>query len=403
MLNTIQSIFPSIGKAATGPIGNLVTETFSNGLGDYNIQTVGGATISINAGKLRLAGGAGLFTSYATFDKVGSPFRFHCFEKWKMKAKFTTPTLTGTTYGFGLGVRSTVTTSGFTALDTMVRLAMDSGSTVGSLWFYSASNHAATPNTDNQGSFALQNATVYYFEVERVYNQLIARIKSADGLTTHLTITKTYNISSITSVWSHNVGQFCIWNFGGTIDITEFTIDTDTQKNIDVLYLSDSNIHGLYCGSNANRFCAQASVATNKSYEILAGVDHGTFETLQLKPLIAFLNPKIVYINDFSNDVDHSVSLATTQANHDDLVTTIKSQGRKVIHAKPIARTLNFSGVNNYLDSTYSSDQIVNHYDDTRDSGTALRTAYNGGDGIHMNLAGNNAEKLPLITALQNV
>src|SRR5690348_3927572 len=134
----------------------------------------------------------------------------------------------------------------------MVRLSMDTGSPLGSFYFYTSSGHA-TPNQDVQSSFTLISGTTYKYRVSRSKNLITATLKNAGGSILN-TVTKTYNISTTNGVWNANVGRFCIWNHGGQIDITDVTISSVANRYTSFYAVGDSNMHGLYAGSTSGRY-----------------------------------------------------------------------------------------------------------------------------------------------------
>jgi len=377
-------------------IGTIKSENFSGTLGAYSV-TNGSGSISIVGGKLRLSGGTGIFDSYIQYSEAASPFRLMMLEQWKMSITFVTPTISSTTYGLSMGIRST---NAFTQLDNMVRLSMDTGSPLGSFYFYTAQNHGA-PNQDVQNSFSLVSATTYIYEVERFKNTLTATLKNAVG-TTLITTTKTYNITTQNGVWSHNVGRFCIWNHGGTIDISSLTITSNSNRFATFMGCGDSNMHGLYATTNANRYTEKSATIKSYAFEILAGIDQGVGDVLSYVDQITYMAPRKVYLNCVSNSIANGVSSGTYQADYQSLVTAIKAAlpACTIYHGIPVARGADYTTLwTSFLNSTYPGEPQVNLFTATKNAGNNnIQSGLTIGDNIHMNVSGNNTVE-PILTA----
>lgn len=381
-------------------IGTIVDETFTGGLADWTVTTASGGNMAMNAGKLRLTGGTGVFTTYMTYTKANSPFLKHTLEKWKVRVYFTSPTVSASTYGFGMGMRSTAQ---FTNIDNLSRNSLDSGSPLGSTYFYTAQAHTASPNQDVQGSFSYANATDYSYEVERNKNVFTTRIYNAGGSVVS-TQTKTYNITtSASGVWCNNIGQFTIWNFGGTIDITRIVISSDQQRFADLGATGDSNMHGLYCGANSTRYVEQAAVTKGISAEIWAGIDEGVKDGLDEINFLVYMRPKKLYMCRVSNSIANGVATGTWQADHVSTTNVLDTENIPYILGVPVARgVLYTTNVTSWYATQYPGKPVVNKYLVTKNGGNDnLQAAFNTvADGIHMNAAGNNVCDDPLAAVL---
>lgn len=376
-------------QAIPTALGSILSENFGSGsLSDYTVVN-GAGSISIVGGKLRLSAGAGNFASYIEYTKVSSAYKKHMLEKWKQVVKFVCPTITGTTYGFTVGVRSS---NAATKIDQGVRLALDSGGPAGTFYFYSLNNGAVNQST--QTGVTLTGGTTYILEVERAKNVITATLKSSTG-TTLISRSNTYNITTQNSIWSHNVGSFCIFNNGGTIDIESWTVETTAQSNIDLLGIGDSMMHGLYAGTNVARYTEASAINSNISFEILAGIDQGVADCRAYVDLAILMKPRVVYTNCFSNSIANGIAQATYRADYEAMVNSLKNgiPGIRILHGVPVARGYDFATlVANYLTTTYPTESQVNLFTTTKQAGNNnLLAGYNIGDNIHMNAAGNAA------------
>jgi len=395
LIEPISGVTPPPSPTA---IGTIHSDTFAGDLSKYTV-TAGAGSISIVGGKLRLAGGVGNFASHIQFSDASSPFRIAMLENWLISITFVAPTITSSTYGLSLGVRGTMSSG---AIDNMVRLSMDTGSPLGSFYFYTAADHASSPNQDVQSSFTLVGGTTYIYEVSRAKNVITATLKSSGGTSLN-SQSKTYNITTQASgVWNHNCGRFCIWNHGGTIDISSITISSTALRYTDFLAVGDSNMHGLYAGSNSSRYVEQSAVAKGYQVTINAGISQGVGDVLSYVDQIIYMGSQKVYLNCVSNDIANGVSASTYKSNYEALVSAIKSgiSGSTVIHGVPVARGFDFTTLwTNYLTSQFPGENQVDLYTTTKNAGnSSLQSTYNIGDNIHMTTAGNNA-CAPVLTA----
>lgn len=392
----IEPVTAGGGGPSPTPVGVIHTDSFAGTLSKYNVVN-GPGTISIVSGKLRLTGGTGTFASYIELTDATNPFRVMMLEEWDMEITFTTPTISSTTYGLSLGVRSTMASAG---IDNMVRLSMDTGSPLGSFYFYTSNNHAA-PNQDVQSSYTMISGTTYKYRVSRSKNTITATLKNAGGATLN-TVTKTYNISTTNGVWNANVGRFCIWNHGGTIDITDITYSSTASRYTNFYAVGDSNMHGLYAASTAGRYVELSAVAKGYTVSVAAGISQGVADVQTYVDQIIFMGASRVYLNCVSNDVANSVPAATYKANYQALVTAIKAgiPGVIIIHGVPVARGYDWNTLwTTWLTANYPGEPIVNLYPTTKAAASdALNATYNSGDSIHMNAAGNTACE-PILTA----
>ncbi len=405
-VNTASNI---LSVVASYPVGTIHTDNFDDGsLSEYT-QT--GSTMSIVSSNLRINTTAGVFTNYLrlTTPNATPAHTNNALEKWIMSAKFVAVALNATSYGFAMGVRST---NGPEQFDSFARIAFDQAqeAKTGSVYYYSAQNHSGSPSQTVAtigATFTMVVGTTYTFEVERNKNVMTARLKSADGLTTHKTYTSlTYNQTSTNTTRAANYGQFCIWAFGGTIDITDVVVTSNALKNPAILAILDSN-GSLYAGSNSSRYIEQVATALGRSYEIMWGVN----AEIPDAPLVSALNlANTTYTKIFvclgSNDESNGVADATWQTRYSTMFSTLSSGGfgsSKVVIGIPVARNgQDIAAIKTHLDATYSSYIRVDGYTTTKNAGnTSLQAAYNIGDNIHLTTAGHNAMVTPTQTGLQ--
>lgn len=382
-------------------IDELFDDSFSGDLSNYDVNA-GAGSISISGSTLRLSGGPGAttFTSYMTYNNPDSPNRVTMLEKWKQSVTFICPTVTSTTHGFSIGVRST--NNSIFKVDNVVRIQLSNVSSQLGRFHVSCINNG-TVTTTSDGTASLIAGQTYTLEVERSKNLIICNLYDSTGVAVRSSFTRTWNIStSNINALAHNTGKFCLWNNGGNITITNWTVSSTASKNVDIVCVGDSNMSGYYAQQNSNRYCESTLTTLGKSFEILAGTVDGTLETLSYIDEIIFLNPDTVYINNLSNDVALGMDDATMKSNYISIINQLKAKNIRVIHGTPIARTgVNLSTITAWLISQFPNDTIVNLFAATKQAANNnLQAALTQDGGTHLNVAGNTACATILNSAL---
>lgn len=399
MINIISNIISraSDNRSSLSPLGIINSETTWSNLNDY---TVNGSTFSVSGGKLVLTGGIASFADRLLFSKSTSPFKYTCLEKWKMRVKLITPsTINGAaTYGIGIGIDSVYGISDSNDFSNIIRWVWDTSNN-GQLVRYVQKGFT---NQLFSGAALVPAAnTTYIIELERNKTALTYTIFDNAGVQL-FTYTFTFDLGSNNYIQSHNTGRFGLWNFGGTnIQITELTISSTANKGVNYITIGDSNMSGLWATTTGSRYIEQAMSTKGKSYEILAGIGDRTADALLRVGEMIALNPKNAFINLISNDIANSVSSVTWQANFNSIVSRLQGAGINVKVGSPIART----SADMTPAATFTASLGLPYIDQfglTKNVGdTHLQNAYGGAvDGIHQNLAGNNANATLLTTIL---
>ena len=390
-----QSSFTPEASAATLPLiqpyGEIFNETsFASAIRFPIVGT--GITRSTN--KLVLSGAPGFFKSYIYHNDPNSPFRYTCLENWKTRVRLKTPaSFNSTSHGVSIGVVSSNT---YNPHSTLLRWSWNPGN--GKIYMY----YKATTSKQiiSTTAFAPTANTFYWIEVTRTKDSFTYTIfDGVTGTTQLYTTTLTFpTFTPANYVKAHNTGQFCIQQFGGTnTEVTNWQVSTVAIKNADFIGVGDSNMHGLFATSNSQRFVESAMTTANKSFNILAGTADRTAEVVQRLPEIIALAPKAVVLSIGRNDLTNSIPLATVQANVNTIINTLEAAGITVYLAGVIASNTNVSALQTFYNS--KSNLKVNSFTATKSATTnSLASAYNSGDGIHLNAAGNTVLSNLLLT-----
>lgn len=377
----INAIINKIGTRSGGSIvGSILNESSFASATNFPIT---GATITRGTSKLDLSGAPALWSSYVRFDNPSSPHRNTCLEHWKQRLRVKTPSsITGTSYGIGIGTRSINT---FDPYSTSLRWSWDTGGpgALGSLYLYNKDTTAG--QIQSSGAYTPVANTYYWVEVERIKNQIKFTVFSDAG-TQLFTETLTFPIGS-GYVQAHNTGQFCIQHYGGTaIEVTNWEVTSSVRKNQNYVFIGDSNMYGLFSSTNALRWAENAATTANKTFVINAGIADRTAEVVSKLPEIIALAPQNVFLSIGRNDVANSVAIGTIQTNINTIISTLETAGITVKLGGVIASTVDVSAVQTHYNG--KSNTKVNFYTDSKSGTTTLKAAYNGGDGIHLNSTG---------------
>ncbi len=368
-------------QSLTQPYGTIFSEADFSSASRFPIVGTG---ITRGTNKLTMAGNPTLFASYVVHDDAASPFRYTCLENWKMRARVKTPsTLNTSSYGIGLGVRSTNTVDPYS---TSMRWSWDSGQNFIYLYYKTSISMQMVSTT----KYVPQANTYYWVEVTRVKDSFTYKIfDGATGTTQLFSATLTFpTFTAGNYIKAHNTGQFVLYQFGGGNEVTNWEVSTTALKNADYAAIGDSNMHGMFATNNSQRWVENAMTTAGKSFNIFAGISDRASDVLQRVPEVIALKPKNVILSIGRNDLANGVALSTVQSTITNIINTLEAAGITVKLAGVIASNTNVSSLQNFYNT--KPNQQVNAYAATKAaSSTSLNTAYGSGDLIHLNAAGN--------------
>ena len=349
-----------------------------NRLGNFGTEQADGVTLS--------GGTASFTTNLAEFELPSNKHNYTMLEKWKMRLWFNSGTLNGTSYGMGMGIKSSHRAAG-ERINTICRIAQQSDGDQGKVYFYDSSGFGDQQTYGTQT--ALSSNTDYIMEVERDGYTLTGRILNAAGDTVLIEESHTYNLASTNTFWMHNTGKFCIWNFGGSQKLTRIEISSTVEKGRDILFIGDSNMFGLYQGATISDRWVNEAMANHpgQSFVVIAGQGDETGEVLSRIDEILELNPSRVLISLLSNDVANGVASGTYEANFNSIISQLEGAGIEVFVTTPIARDgVTMTTANAYINGL--SNQSSDFWTLTQTGGGNLNNTYDSGDNIHINGAG---------------
>lgn len=383
------NIFPSTGSIGylnvlevrenpNGIVGNIFNETSFASISDFPIT---GSGITRGTNKLDLTGNPTLFTSYVYYNNTSSAHRYTGLEYWKQRVRVkSSTTINSTSYGLGIGVKSV---SSWQQYSSYIRWSWDTTG-AGRLYFYSVDSTSG--QILSTGSYVATANTYYWVEVERIRNSMQFTLFSDSGSQLYTEIINCSLIDGFDQM--HNVGQFAIHQFGGSNnEVTNWIVSSNEAKGLDYYVLGDSNTYGLFCSSSRYRWTDVAMDIRKKTFSVSAATSETAESTiLKLNEIIA-LQPKNVILSIGRNDSSSGAPLNNITSSIRTIVNTLESSSITVKLAGVIASNVNLTNLQTFY--TSMPNQQVNFFSGSKSAGTGIRTAYNSGDSIHVNVSGN--------------
>lgn len=323
-----------------------------------------GATVSAVSNALQFSGGANNFSQTLQIPRPTA------IEHWNVTAKITMGTAGGTSYGPGLGVKSTNTTTG---VDAVGVFDMTNTATAGKIKLYAGSTLVAT--SVSAVSFSAGDAVL--FSVERKVDSLIGYAQNLTTGTARITVKYAYILSTGTTTLMPNTGNFSIFSVGGTFSVDSLAVGSKEIVNAPVMVIGDSKSDyyernkfyrfGNYLGDNF------------KNTLINAGSGDKIVEALTRIPEIRSLRPLQILVNIGRNDIA-STDSATVKTRYTLLIDSLLTITPYVYHLLPFYETtLDQQWFVNWINRTYSAAYIIDTYTPTKKCPNCLF------DGIHLN------------------
>jgi len=272
--------------------------------------------------------------------------------QWTMATTITIGTISATSYGIGLGIRSYETGGAYLGMVGSIDLSTDASS--GSVSIFTTSGSSLSLQTTSPTALPIVAGDVVQLTVTRngdLFTVTATDLTRGTGpVTTNYEYTFSYPISAETP----NRGKFAIFNFGGTQTVTSLQINSSTPVGADVMCVGDSKTAGYYAGTFAQAYCTalQSSFRTvNES-----GGSDQTGDVLAVIPEIIALKPKAVILNIGRNNICNSVPYASQYAS---IVSQLQTANITVYHMLPIFETAcDQTALTNYINSTYPAANI---------------------------------------------
>lgn len=353
--------------AFSAPLGVL----FQNEFTSANWTKVGTQTVTNNGVTLTQSGGNGTFNNYYFYNAYNT-----CLEKIKFECTATVNTAGASDFGWGIGLKS----SSLDSTKDAVMHFVTGGANKGKFFFWFANKLAVT--FTSVGTLAFNAGDVIKITFERDVNVFTG---TAENLTTPSSITGSYTITSNFAPPQGeprmpNNSNPCIWQFGGSQVVTNFTISSNELDRQNLLIIGDSKTQGYFSGTLNNRFSNLLGAVNN------SGAFDRTIEAVKRMNEIIELRPKKVVIFIGCNDIRSGVAAATWQANFNTMNSTLSAAGITVYNCLPAPEDLvNLTTLKTWIESNLPN--VIDLWTPFLDGVSGLATAYDPGDGVHLNSA----------------
>lgn len=369
-------------------IGTLFSDQFARAAIGNNYTTAGVWTMA--GSNMTITGGTNTFTLRCR-RRYGNSSQ-NC-------ATSVTSTLTvapsATTYGMGIGWSDFFTPSQERTI--AVKLDMTSGANKGKLFIYTWDGTTAV--SVGSGSTALSVSSGDSFTI------VVTKVISGGNMTYTAVATRLADSSTCTSSYSaflgDSSGEFSLFNFGGSLTITDFTTTISEKRDEKILVVGNSLTYGAFATTIPQGYAYNI----NSSYNVSAGPGDYTNEVIRRLKSIIDLNPRYTLVMIGDNDVAGSVASATYENYHKQIIYSLLNEGHKVIILKVAPRNDgDVTTLNTFIDSNYTGTftvgGIINTYTPLVGVGTNLSATYDFGDGVHWITSGHTLEASIVVAAM---
>ncbi len=363
-------------------IGNIFQDNFDRASLGGNYTVTGVASFATDGSKLTTSGGVGGFANYMTRSNWAT-----CLEKHTITCDFSiTSAIGASSFGLAFGVRS-INPSDLRSY--AIQVQTSSGANLGKTFIYSSNGGTYTLRQTSTSGLTINQNDLLRIVITRNLNVISWKMYNLTLGTSYSEI-YTYSLSFAAGAWvTHNTGYYVIHSVGGTLDITNYRVDSFEKQNVKNLFIGASIDYGLFADSISNRIVNKL-MGENNSYVLSAGGSDKTAEILAKINELVLINAKNVIFVGCGNDITFSVSSGTYQANYNSIISRLRQTGARIIHCYATPRSVDMTAWNTFLSTFSNKDLVITEtWDLLRNSGlTTLQSIYDGGDAAHLNSLG---------------
>jgi lysophospholipase L1-like esterase len=377
-----QRVKPVFGSSVA--LGTVLNDSFARSTLGINYDPTG--TWVPNGTLLPITGGSNTFTLRCRY------FYGQSSQNATQSTAFTLAVApSATTYGMGIGW------SDFSSPDQertiAVKLDLTNTANSGKVFIYTWDGSSAVTVGTSAAALTVNNGDQFTLSVTKsIVGGVMRYAATATDITGGGSATINYD-----SFLGDSSGDFSLFNFGGTINITNYTITINEQTNKSILTVGNSLTYGAFASTITQGYAYNI----NSSYNVSGGPgDYTQTSTRKLRSLTD-LNAKYYLVMIGGNDVAGGVSAGTYQNNHKQLVRSIRNEGYRVIVLYvPPRNDGDVTALNSFIAATYTDLTVINGYTVLEGLSTKLKTIYDFGDGVHWNTAGHSIEAATIKAAM---
>jgi lysophospholipase L1-like esterase len=329
-----------------------------------------GATASIINNDISFSGGANNFNQTLEYN------RNTLLEQWHQSAVFIPTEKTATSYGFGLGIRSTNSA----AVNVTVKFDATTGSNAGKLLIYAGSN---TLVKTGETAIAFNANDSLELHMERAKDSIYTWVLNRTQKITSPKLSYGYSFTAGTTVFTPNTGRFAIHSFGGAFKVAGFSITSNTPKRPDIVVIGDSKTAGYFSNSPYDRWAVLLRKIFPNTVIQAGSADMITDAMTRLDETLSIRAKQIILCIGV-NDIRAGVDSNTIKSNYSSYVASLQAGGAKVYHLLSLKEgSLNADWFNNFMVRTWPTEYIDSRLQYCNDCLAA--------DNIHLNNKGNKA------------
>lgn len=349
-----------------------------NSWADLSDFTTNGVTASVVSNKIQVTPVSnGIYSCFLALNNTLDSIAYSNLQKWKFTIRVIVDEKTGTSYGFGQGMRSYNSYGKFNAIG---RFAAYTGG--GELYLTGGLDSVTLNTSARKLVFSAGDRVV--LTVERDGGYLTTNVRN---ITTNSSLIDTsYYYSYNSAPYMPNTGKFAIWGFGGQFTVDSICISSNEVKNARLLIGGNSKMQGYLTSGYAQT--APAMLNSNFKTTVLhaGGSDRTIDFARSLKEVLAQRPQQVVLVDLMSNDIRQGAeSSATIYARYDSITSVLVAAGIDVYHSPLYETSIDLSGVYAHIVGTYPASKILPTYSVGQLGGNL------SGDGVHLNDAGNTA------------
>lgn len=344
-----------------------------------------GATASIVGSSIQLTGGINSFTQSIDLDTTMR-------ERWVMHIEQKVGTVSGTSDGIGIGVRSV--NPNYTPGIAGILITNNTGNAGKLLLLDITAGGTVIASSSNAISFSAGDTVVFELERDLFTFTLRGYNKTTGGATN--TTSVTYSVAPSPTYVLPNTGTFSVFSVGGTQLITALSVLSKETKRAPLMCLGDSKTVGYY-SSNLGRYSSLASYYFGPTITHAGSADRLN-ELLETTDEVLAIKPINATISIGSNDIAYGASVAQVFANYKQYVTILQNGGINVFHLLPFYQPTIVAELDSLADSiriTYPASNVI----DCRTPMRECPSCYLSGDNVHPNAAGDSLIAMTIINS----
>lgn len=328
---------------AHATIGTIYNKSQWSAITDGGSLTDHSSGSSISGSDLSFTGGTGAFTK--SLDVTNETK----LDKWQQRLDFTVGNNNATSFGPGIGIRSSNTS---VALDVVVQLFMATGANQGKLIAYAGSAHTNLAVTSSALTFSVGDKISMTVTLSE--DILSATAFNASTLSASVSITN-YNFSTGSQTLP-NTGRFAIFNIGGNFKVNYWSVSSTELYKPRIVVLGDSKTQ-FYKATRLRLGWAYLlrDYRGSQNVTVLGGGNDRSAEyLLTVWEIINRIKPDYVFVAGISNDIRTGVASGTWQANYTSEITQLQAAGITVIADDGLYETsVDQSAVTTWLNANY--------------------------------------------------